>query len=99
MVIAVTTGGLALFVRAGSKVGLPIDTRFVTTPLNVEMTFKVRLVIVLVAKSPTFVQMTWLTALVVATGKELTKTNPTGRLSVTEIAVAVDGPRLVTEIV
>jgi hypothetical protein len=37
--------------------------------------------------------------LVVVLGKELTKITPAGRLSVTDKAVAIDGPKFVTVIV
>ena len=46
-------------------------------------------------KSPIFVQTTWL-PVAVAAGVALTKDRPTGRLSVTEIDVPVDGPKFVT---
>ena len=97
--MAVTTGALVLLVGFGSKTGLPPVAMFVTVPRAVEMTVRVRFVVAPAARLPRLVQMTWLLALVVVTGTELTKTNPAGKLSVTEIPVAADGPKFVTEIV
>jgi len=59
------------------------------------MTVSVRLVVAPATRSPIFVQTTWL-PMAVAVGVALTKATPTGRLSVTEIDIAVDGPKFVT---
>ena len=99
LVTAVMTGGLTLFEALGSTVGLPTDAKFVTVPRVVAVTFSVRFVTAPDARLPRFVQMTWLPKLVVVEGNELTKANPAGKLSVTDNAVAVNGPKFVTEIV
>jgi hypothetical protein len=58
LVMVVITGGLVLFVKSGSGNGLPIIAKFVTAPLNVEITFNVRSVIAPEAKVSIFVQTT-----------------------------------------
>ena len=98
-VTAVTTGGVRLLVGFGSNVGLPPDAKLVTLPRVTEVTVSVRFVVALVTRLPRFVQTTWLLAFVVVLGTELTNTKPAGKLSVTDKLAAVDGPKLVTEIV
>ena len=98
-VTAVTTGGVTLFVGFGSGVGLPPLAMFVTVPREIEITVNVRFVPVPAAKSPRPLQITWPIPFVVVAGSELTNARPTGKLSVTDNEVAVDGPKFVTEIV
>ena len=56
--IAVTTGGVALFAGFKSSVEVPPRAIFVTEPRKVELTVKVKFVVAPAAKSPRLVQMT-----------------------------------------
>jgi hypothetical protein len=92
-------GGLILFDGIGFSVGVPTTAKFVTVPLNVDTTVSERFVVAPAAILPRFVQMTWLLEFVIAEGTALTNAKPTGKLSVTEIDIPVEGPKFVTEIV
>ena len=95
--MAVTTGGLVLLVGLGSKIGLPPVAILVTLPRAVELTVSMKLFVAL-AISEILVQTITPELVLAAAGTALTNTKPAGKLSVTEIPDAVDGPAFDTKI-
>src|SRR5579859_3078015 len=96
-VTVVTTGGVTLFVRFGSPVGVPTVAMLVSVPLAGAVTVSVTLLTAPLARLPKFQVMA--PALFVALPLALTKLAPVGRASVTVTLLAVDGPKFVTLIV
>src|SRR5258706_12359565 len=96
-VTPVITGGVRLLVEFGSLVGELILAALVSEPLAGAVTTTVRLLIWPLARSPKLQLTTPLlfTPLPLA----LTKVTDAGKASVTTTLLAMDGPRLVTEIV
>src|SRR5438874_2473515 len=95
-VTAVMTGGVTLLVELESIVGELTLAVLVRKPLAGAVTVTVRLLTWPLARSPKL-QLTTpllLTPLLLA----LTKVTVAGRVSVTTTLVAMDGPKLVTEI-
>ena len=96
-VTVVMTGGVMLFVELGSVVGELTEAVLVREPLAGAVTVKVTLLTALLARLPS-VQVT-IPALLTPLPLADTKVTPIGRASVTVTLFAVDGPKLVTEIV
>ena len=91
------TGGVTLFVGTGSGVGEPVLAKFVSDPLAGAVTINVRFVVCAAAKVPSD-QITLL-PFEVPLPLALTNATPAGNASVTVTLLALDGPKLVTEIV
>ena len=96
-ITVVVTGGVTLFVGFGSPMGEPALATFVIVPLGGGITVKVTLLIAPLAKSP---RLQVATPLFVTPPPPLapTKLAPAGNGSVTVATTAVEGPKLVTEI-
>jgi hypothetical protein len=95
-VTVVTTGGVTLFVRFGSGVGEVTLAVLVNVPLAGAVTIRMKFVVALAANEARF-QLT--TPELFTPPDALTKITPAGKASVTTTLLAVDGPKLVTEIV
>src|SRR5271165_4704168 len=96
-VTVVMTGGVTLLVRFGSPVGVLTLATFVRLPEAGAVTVKVTFVIWPLARVPR-VQFT--TPLLLRPPPvALTKVTEAGRLSVTTTLLALEGPKLVTDMV
>src|SRR5712691_3090119 len=94
-VTVVRTGGVRLFVKFGSAVGLPTLAVLVRlAPLAGAVTMSVRLVLAPAARLPRSVQMIC-RPVNTPPALALTKVTPVGRSSVTVSLLAAVGPRLV----
>jgi len=96
-VTVVTTGGVTLLVKFGSGVGDVTLAVLVNEPEAGTVTFNVKFVVAFAANEAKF-QLTT-PAFVVPLPVALTKVTPTGKASVTTTLLAVEGSKLVTEIV
>src|SRR4051812_29352309 len=96
-VTLVTTGGLVLLPGVGSPVGELTRAMFVSEPPAGAVTVNVRLLTWPTVKLPT-AQLT-IPLLLTPLPEALTKVAPAGTASVTTTPLALEGPKLVTEIV
>ena len=96
-VTVVTTGGVRLFVRLGSPVGAFTVATFVRLPEAGAVTVTVTLLVWPLVKMPR-VQLT-IPLLFKPPPVALTKVTVAGRLSVTTTPPALEGPKLVTDMV
>jgi hypothetical protein len=96
-VTLVVTGGVTLFVPFGSPVGEPTLAVLVSVPLAGVVTVNVRLVTWLFVNVPKLHVTT--PSLVAKPPLAPAKVTPAGSASVTNTLLALDGPKLVTEIV
>ena len=96
-VTVVMTGGVTLFVKLGSAVGVLTLATFVRLPEAGAVTVKVTFVIWPLARVPK-VQMTT-PLLFKPPPVSLTKVSLAGKASVTTTLLALEGPKLVTEMV
>ena len=96
-VTVVMTGGVMLLVRLGSPVGVLTLATFVRLPEAGAVMVRVTFVVWPVVRVPTF-QLT-IPLLFKPPPVALTKVTVAGRLSVTTTLLALEGPKLVTDMV